>query len=175
MEAALPKFFLALFCIQRRIVQRCVLPLLLPPPTNQTSLPWASLLTWPRTFTRLSSCAFLPRAEPPLYLFLRMSYHSTTFEEMIPVALLKGKEICVFWESADMVTCHYARSLLTGAGRCLSLLEVLLIVLFLCCFLRVCVWGKSKAVFSNGWNCLMSSSSFLCLVLTRCGFLINNE
>lgn len=80
---------------------------------------------------------------PPVHSFLeqgllciflvRMFYDSTTFEELIPVALPKGKEIRAFWESATVVTC--ARSRLTGAGRCLSLLVVLLIS-FLMLFLK---------------------------------------
>lgn len=82
---------------------------------------------------------------PPVHSFLeqgllciflvRMFYDSTTFEELIPVALPKGKEIRAFWESATVVTCHCARSRLTGAGRCLSLLVVLLIS-FLMLFLK---------------------------------------
>lgn len=91
MEAALPKLFLALSCIQRRIVQRRVLPLLLPLPTSQTSLPRASLLMRPHTFTHVSSWAFLPRAGPPLYLFLGMFYDFPIFMVMTPVTVLKGK------------------------------------------------------------------------------------
>lgn len=81
---------------------------------------------------------------------LRMFYDSTTFEEMIPVALPKGKEIVS--SGRALPWSHVA---VLGLGSRVQVAAChcwwfCLLFHFWCCFLRVCVWGKSKAIFSNG-------------------------